>query len=40
MKMVFMKINQTVHINYVDKMVIKKRILEKDIFGQIISAEF
>lgn len=38
--MVFMKITLTVLIHYVDKMVIKKGILEKDIFGQIISAKF
>lgn len=35
-----MKINQTVFIHYVDKMVIKKGISEKNIFGQIISAKF
>lgn len=40
MKIVFMKINQTVLIHYVDKTVIKSKILEKDIFGQIISAKF
>lgn len=33
MKTVFMKINQTVLIRYVAKIVIKNEILEKDIFG-------
>lgn len=35
-----MKINKTVLIHYVDKMVIKKGILLNYILGQIISAKF
>lgn len=35
-----MKMNQRVLIHYVDKVVIKKGIFKKDIFGEIISAKF
>lgn len=34
------KIIQRVLIQYVDKVVIKEGILEKDVFGEIVSAKF